>query len=202
MNIIIRLENQNDYEEVEDLTREAFWDIYHPGCEEHLVVHKLRKVSTFIPELDFVAVQDNQIVGNIIYSKSKVVDRNNNEHEVLTFGPISVLPSLQKQGIGSAPIEHTKKLAETMGYKAIIIFGNPAYYHRFGFKSAESFGITTAEGESFDAFMALELYKGGLQGITGKFYEDPCFHVEKKELEAFEKKFPYKEKHVTDTQFK
>ena len=83
MNIIIRLENQNDYEEVEDLTREAFWDIYHPGCEEHFVVHKLRKVSAFIPELDFVAVQDDQIVGNIIYSKSKVVDRNNNEHAVL-----------------------------------------------------------------------------------------------------------------------
>lgn len=202
MNIIIRLENQSDYEEVENLTREAFWDIYKPGCDEHLLVHKLRKVSAFIPELDYVAVLDNRIVGNIMYSKAKVVDGDANAHEVITFGPISVLPSLQKKGIGSALIEHTKKLADNMGYKAIVIFGNPGYYQRFGFKSAESFGIMTADGANFEAFMAMEMYAGALQGIKGKFYEDPVFQVDKKELEAFEKKFPYKEKHVTDTQFK
>lgn len=202
MNIIIRLENQSDYEEVENLTREAFWDIYKPGCDEHLLVHKLRKVSAYISELDFVAMQDDRIVGNIIYSKSKIVDSEDIAHEVITFGPISVLPSLQKKGIGSALIEHTKKLAENMGYKAIVIFGNPVYYHRFGFKSAESFGITTADGANFEAFMVMELYAGALQGITGKFYEDSVFHIDKEELEAFEKKFTYKEKHVTITQFK
>lgn len=202
MNIIIRLENQSDYEEVENLTREAFWDIYKPGCDEHLLAHKLRKVSAFIPKLDFVAVLDNGIVGNIMYSKAKVVDKEANEHEVITFGPVSVLPSLQKKGIGAAMIEHTKKLAENMGYNAIVIFGNPGYYHRFGFKSAESFGITTSDGANFEAFMAMELYAGALQGITGKFYEDAVFHVGKEELEIFEKKFPYKEKHVTATQFK
>ncbi len=202
MNIIIRPENERDYDEVENLTREAFWDIYQPGCDEHLLVHKLRKVSAFISELDFVAMQDDRIVGNIIYSKSKIVDREDIAHEVITFGPISVLPSLQNKGIGSALIEHTKKLAKNMGYKAIVIFGNPAYYHRFGFKSAENFGITTTDGTNFEAFMVLELYAGALQGITGKFYEDSVFHLDKEELEVFEKKFPYKEKHVTDTQLK
>ncbi len=202
MSITIRLENENHYQEVEHLTREAFWDLYHPGCSEHLIVHKIRKGSAFIPELDFVALLDDKIVGNIIYTKSTVVDKDNTEHEVITFGPISVLPSCQKQGIGSALIAHTKKLAQTMGYKAIIIFGNPAYYHRFGFENAANFEISTAEGANFEAFMALELYKGGLQGITGRFHADPVFHVNQEELESFEKNFPYKEKHVTDTQFK
>jgi predicted N-acetyltransferase YhbS len=202
MNLTIRLENENDYREVENLTREAFWDLYHPGCSEHLIVHKIRGSSSFIPELDFVAVQEDQIVGNIIYSESKVVDEEGYEYKVVTFGPLSVLPSFQRQGIGSTLIAHTKEMAQKMRYKAIVIFGNPSYYHRFGFDNAANFGITTAEGANFDAFMALELYRGSLQGITGKFYADPIFKVDQEELEIFEKQFPYREKHVTDTQLK
>jgi len=199
---MIRLENKNDYREVENLTREAFWDIYKPGCVEHLIVHKIRKTSSFIPELDFVALRDNQIVGNIIYSKSKVIGIDYDEHEVVSFGPISVLPSLQKKGIGSILIEHTMEMAKDMGYKAVFIFGNPAYYHRFGFKNAERFGISTFEGLNFEAFMALELYKDSLKGISGKFYMSPVFEVSLEDIEDFEKSFPYKEKHVTDTQLK
>ena len=108
----------------------------------------------------------------------------------------------KKQGIGSALIAQTKMIAQAMGYKAIIIFGNPAYYHQFGFENAANFEMSTAEGVNFAAFMALEWYKGGLQGITGRFYANPVFEVNQEELESFEKKFPYKEKHVTDTQFK
>jgi predicted N-acetyltransferase YhbS len=202
MNIKIRLENETDYEKVENLTREAFWDLYRPGCVEHLLAHKLRKVQAFIPQLDFVAELDHQIVGNIMYSQAKVVAANGAEHEVISFGPLSVLPSHQKKGIGTALINHTKKLAETMGYKAIVIFGNPAYYQRLGFVNAAKFNITTAAGENFEAFMVLELYEGALRGITGKFHEDSVFQIDQAELEAFEKRFPAKEKHVTDTQFK
>jgi predicted N-acetyltransferase YhbS len=202
MNIKIRLENEKDYEKVENLTREAFWDLYKPGCDEHLLAHKLRKAPSFIPELDFVAELDDQIVGNIMYSKAKVVAANGAEHEVISFGPLSVLPSRQKEGIGSALINHTTKLAETMGYPAIVIFGNPAYYHRFGFVNAEQFTITTAAGENFEAFMLLELHEGALGGITGKFHADPVFHIDPAEVESFDKRFPYKKKHVTDSQFR
>ena len=200
--MIIRRENKNDYEEVENLTREAFWDIYQPGCAEHLLAHKLRKTAVFIPELDFVAVEDEKILGNIMYSKAKVADSKNTAHEVLTFGPISVLPDFQKKGIGKALIEHTMKLSKDMGYKAIVIYGNPAYYYRFGFKNAENFAITTSDGSNFEAFMAAELYAGALNGITGKFYEDSVFNIDEEELEEFEKKFPYREKHVTDSQLR
>lgn len=202
MNPVIRPENEGDYKEVEYMTREAFWDVYQPGCSEHLVAHKLRHVPAFIRELDFVAVLDGRIVGNIMYSKAKVIDSKGNEHEVITFGPLSVSPSHQKEGIGSLLVNHTKKLAEKMGFRAIIIYGNPAYYHRFGFASAEKFQIATANGENFDAFMALELYDGAIKGITGKFHEDPAFEIDPAELEIFEKEFPHKEKHITDTQFK
>jgi predicted N-acetyltransferase YhbS len=199
MSIIVRREQENDFREVENLTREAFWDLYKPGCVEHLVVHKLRYVPACIPELDFVAVDNGKIVGNNVYSRAAVVDDQDRHHEVITFGPISVLPACQGQGIGTTLIEHTRKIAVDLGYVAVFIYGNPAYYHRFGFVDAKTFDVSTSDGMNFDAFMGMELIQGGLRGITGRFYEDPAFQVDQGELESFEKGFPYREKHVTDT---
>lgn len=200
--ISIRQEEEKDFKGVEHLTREAFWDLYKPGCNEHLLVHKIRKISAFVKELDLIACDKDRIVGNIIYSKAKVVNKENTEFEVLCMGPIAVLPSYQKQGIGSLLMEHSIERAKQLGHKAIIIFGNPDYYHRFGFRNAEEYEIQTSAGDNFDAFMALELYDASLKGISGKFYEDEVFKIEEEELEDFEKQFPYKEKHVTDTQLK
>jgi predicted N-acetyltransferase YhbS len=196
----IRKEQAQDYRIVETLTRDAFWDLYKPGCDEHLVLHKMRDVSAFVSELDFVATIDDVVVGNIVYSKAKVVDEQGKEHEVLCMGPLGVLPAYQKQGIGSALIAHSTHIAKEMGYKGVVIFGNPVYYHRFGYKDASAYHITTSDGQNFDAFMALELSEGSLEGITGKFYADPVFESTSEEVEAFEKEFPYREKHITDTQ--
>ena len=202
MNISIRLEEENDFRDVEYMTREAFWDVYKPGCNEHLIVHKIRKVTAFIKELNFVACDKDKIVGNIIYSKSKIINDENKNFEVLCMGPIGVLPSYQGQGIGSLLMKYSIEKAKLLGYKAIIIFGNPDYYHRFNFSNSKEYGIQTSWGDNFEAFMALELYDGGLNGISGKYYENAVFEIEKEELEIFEKEFPYKKKHVTDTQLK
>jgi predicted N-acetyltransferase YhbS len=202
MNISIRVETENDFREVESLTREAFWDLYKPGCEEHLLVHKLRSVPAFIKDLDYVACDDQRIVGNIMYSKSKIINSKNEQFEVLCMGPLSVLPGYQKKGIGSLLLTETIKKAKALAYKAVVIFGSPEYYQKFGFKNACIFNIQTADGQNFDAFMALELNKDSLNGIEGKFFEDAAFHSEENELIEFEKEFPYKEKHITDTQFK
>jgi predicted N-acetyltransferase YhbS len=118
------------------------------------------------------------------------------------MGPFAVLPSYQNQGIGSLLMEHSIEKARQLGYKGIIIFGNPDYYHRFGFVSAKQYNIRTSWGDDLDAFMALELRAGSLNDISGIFSEDEVFKVETEELEDFEKQFPYKEKHVTDTQLK
>jgi predicted N-acetyltransferase YhbS len=202
MNISIRLENKNDYREVEYLTREAFWNLYKPGCAEHLLIHKMRKVPAFVKELAFVAVAEEKIVGNIVYSKAKIRNSKNKEFGVLCMGPVGVLPSHQGQGIGSRLITYSIAKARQLGYKAIILFGKQHYYQRFGFLNAIKYGILTSSGENFDEFMALELYDGGLQNISGKFYADEVFNLDQEELEIFDREFPYKEKRVTDTQLK
>lgn len=62
-NYIIRHERQTDYHEVENLVREAFWNVYRPSCLEHYVLHCLREDPAFIPELDFVMEADGQLIG-------------------------------------------------------------------------------------------------------------------------------------------
>ncbi|HOU84134.1 MAG TPA: N-acetyltransferase [Spirochaetota bacterium] len=198
MNIIIRNETDKDYRETENITREAFWDLYKPGCDEHFVLHKLRKSKSFVPELDFVALHENNIVGNIIYSKAGISD--NEYYEVLCMGPLSVKPEYQKKGIGSMLLLRSLESARKMGFKAVVIFGNPDYYHRFGFRNAAEYNITTSEGANFDAFMVLELDKDSLMNIRGKFIPDKAFYSDKNELENFDRKFPIKEKHSNSKQ--
>lgn len=200
--LILRRERPEDFDFVENLTREAFWDIYAPGCDEHWVLHRLRKSPEFIPELDWVAVENDRIVGHIAYSRAKILDEKGKAHEVLTFGPISVDPARQGQGIGSLMIRHTVSLAKEMGFSGIIIFGNPGYYHRFGFRDAREFGITTADGENFEAFMVLELGPASMKDIHGKLELSEAFFTDRAETEEFDSHFPPREKHVTDTQLK
>lgn len=184
---------------VEELTREAFWGTNNPSCDEHFLVHKLRTVPAFVPELDFVAEDDGKIVGNIMYSKAKVVDEAGTEHQVLTFGPVSVLPQYQSQGIGKALLRHTIAVAKRLGYRAIVFFGHPDYYPRVGFRRAEEFNITTSTGKNFDAFMAMPLYDGALDGIAGRFYEDRVFEIDAKEAAEYDKGFPQKEEVVLES---
>jgi len=84
----------------------------------------------------------------------------------------------------------------------MILFGNPEYYHRFGFVNAEKYRITTKDNQNFEPFMALEIQKKGLTNVNGKFFEDKSFSIDEDELIEFEMQFPYIEKTVTETQFK
>jgi predicted N-acetyltransferase YhbS len=199
MDIKLKLEEEKDYNIVENLTREAFWNLYKPGCDEHLIIHNMRNANEFVKELDYVAIFNNEIVGNIVFAKSKII-ATTEEHDVLTFGPVSVLPMYQKMGIGRKLIEHTIKKTKETGFKAIIIYGNKNYYEKFGFKNTEEYGITDMDGNYNNALMALELFPKALENINGKFFEGEIYKINKEELEAFEKKFPYKEKLVLDTQ--
>jgi len=201
MNIELRLEEEKDYFIVENITREAFWNHYVPGCDEHLLIHNLRKTKEFIKELDFVAINDNKIIGNIVYVKAKVIN-NDKEFNVLTFGPISVLPEYQNNGIGGKLINHTIKLSKEMGYKGIIIYGDPEYYERFGFKESKLYKITNKEKKYPAALLVLELYPKALNGVEGIFDEGKAYEVDKNEMEEFDKKFIKKEKGYSKTQDK
>jgi len=105
-----------------------------------------------------------------------------------------VLPSYQKKGIGEQLLRHTIERAKRLDYNAIFIYGNPKYYSRFGFVNSEKYSISTHDGSNFDDFMTLELHKGALNGITGHYYEDNLFNVNKEEVDIFDQGFPFKEK--------
>ena len=202
MEISFRQTREKEWKETENLTREAFWDVYKPGCDEHLVLHLIRKRNCYIEALDLVAVDGEKIIGHIICTRAKVIDSMNNEHHVLCAGPFSIMKKYQGKGHGARLMEYCIAKAKELAHDAMILFGNPDYYHRFGFRNAAEFGITTKEGLNFDPFMALGLLNASLSGITGKFYEDESFSVDGAELEDFEKQYPFKEKHVTSTQLK
>ncbi len=87
-----------------------------------------------------------------------------------------------------------------MGYKAVLIYGDPRYYSRFGFHCAEKYDIKTSFGKYAVALMVLELSSGLLCGISGRFVESPAYDVDMQACEEFDKNFPPKEKSHTSTQ--
>jgi predicted N-acetyltransferase YhbS len=201
MELVIQRTSEEDFFKTENITRESFWNLYRPGCVEHLILHHIRNSECYIGKLDLIAVLENEITGHIISTKAKVVDPLNNEHLILCAGPLSVLPKYQKKGMGSKLMNASIIAAKELGYQGMILFGNPEYYHRFGFRNAQEYGITTKDGQNFEPFMALELQSNGLADVKGRFFEDHVFETDPDDLTEFEKKFPYKEKLKTDTQF-
>ena len=200
MEFEMRLEQQGDWQAVENLTREAFWNVHEPGCSEHLLMQRLRSSPAFIKELSIVAVADKDIIGHIAYTRAAVTSPEGIRYEALCFGPLSVLPTRQNRGIGSALVEHTKDLARKMGFGAILIYGDPLYYERLGFVKAECFDIYAPDGMYADALQACELYTGALRGITGAFHEDEVFDVMPEDVETFDRNFPPKTKGYAPTQ--
>ncbi len=196
--LIIRKEYPSDYHETEAVVQRAFWNLHVPGCSEHYLVHKLRSDPAFVPELSRVAELDGKIVGAVYYAKARVDDT-----EILTFGPLCVEPCLQKKGIGGALLYETLELAKKTDHKGIIIFGEPDYYPRFGFKSCEAFGITTSDGRNLPPFMGYELKCGSLSSLSGgRFYESEVYYnLPDEKVEEYNKKFSYMEKKVLPCQW-
>lgn len=192
--IALRPERPADFRAVEELTRNAFWNHYGPGCDEHYLAHILRDSPDFIPELDYVAVHDGQVVGNIMYTRAKIVLDRGGEREVLCFGPLAVDPDFQGQGAGGALIERTKSLAREMGYGAILILGDPDYYSRFGFVPAERYDVGTSWGVYIISLQALELRPGALADCAGYFEESGSFQMDPEKAAAFDERFPPREK--------
>jgi len=194
MNLVIRNENEADYREVEEMTREAFWNLYFPGCEEHYLTHIIRSHPDFIKELDFVAVSDGKIVGNIMYTKSHVTDESGNKMDTLSFGPLCVHPDYQRKGIGKALIEHTCKLAVQMGYPAILIYGDPHNYCVNGFLNCKDLNIRNEEGKHPYGMLVLELKEGAFAGHQWVLKQSEVFQLDPEAVEEFDKQFPPKEK--------
>lgn len=191
---MIRNESKNEYREVEELTREAFWNLYVPGCNEHYLVHIMRDHEDFIPELDFVAEADGKIVGNVMYTKAKLVDEGGNQRIVLTFGPISVLPEYQRCGIGKALLNRSFEIAVGLGYDAIVILGNPGNYVSRGFKSCRKYNVCVGEDYYPTAMLVKELKPNAFDGRKWVYYDSPVYEISEEDAAEFDKMFEPKEK--------
>lgn len=189
MNITIRHEHKSDYRIVEELTREAFWNHYSPGCNEHYLVHIMRNSDAFVRELNFVAIFNNKIVRSIQYTRAFILNDANEKHPVLCFGPISVLPEFQRKGIGSRLIEHTKAIAKNLGYTAILIFGDPEVYKKLGFVQAETFFIGTSWDTYAVSLLACELMPDALEKCSGRFFEDTIYNIDESLADQFDASF-------------
>jgi putative acetyltransferase len=200
MNIAIRKEAETDFRNVEELTREAFWNLYVQGCNEHYLAHIMRDHPDFIRELDLVSVCKDTIIGNIMYTKSYVVDESGNRIDTITFGPISVLPGYQRQGVGSALIKHSIKIAIKKTCKAIIIQGHPHNYCKHGFKSSKDLNISDSEGKFPYSLLVLELEKGIFHGENWKYYSSNVYALDENAAADFDKQFEPRKKEYKYTQ--
>lgn len=186
MMLNIRNERETDYMTVEEITRKSFYNLYVPGCTEHYLVHIMRQHEDFIPELDFVIEVDGRVIGNIMYTKARLVDESGLEKEILTFGPVCVLPEYQRMGYGKMLIEHSFKRAAELGYDTIVIFGSPANYVSRGFKSCKKYNVCVEGGKYPAAMMVKELQAGVLDGRRWFYHDSPVMSFDMQAAQSYD----------------
>ncbi len=184
--IKIRNEEETDYERVEEITRKSFWNLYIPGCNEHYLVHVMRSHKDFLPELDLVIEVDNQIIGNIMYTKTTLIDETGEEKDILTFGPVCILPEYQRKGYGKILLEYSFEQAAALGYDVIVIFGNPNNYVSRGFKSCKKYNVCLENGTYPAAMMVKELKPEVLDGRKWVYHQSPAFEIDEQKAERFD----------------
>ena len=193
----IRLETKEDYREVESLVREAFWNVYRPGCSEHYVIHVLRDDPAFVKELDFVMEQDGALIGQNMFMRTRIDADDSRVIPVLTMGPIGIAPAKKRRGYGKKLLDFSLEQAAALGYGAVLFEGNIGFYGHSGFTYARAFGIRyhdLPEGADDSFFLCRELIPGYLDGVTGVYRTPQGYYVPDAEVEDFDRAFPYKEK--------
>ena len=194
---VIRPERKEDYRQVENLVREAFWNVYRPGCSEHYVIHVLRDDPAFVKELDFVMEQDGRLIGQNMFMRTVIDADDGRVIDVLTMGPIGITPELKRRGYGKMLLDYCLDRAAALGFGAVLFEGNIGFYGKCGFDYARKFGIRyhdLPEGADDSFFLCRELIPGYLAGITGVYRTPRGYYVDDAEVEAFDKAFPPKEK--------
>ena len=195
----IRLERKEEQRTVETLVREAFWNIYRPGCLEHFVLHRLRQDPAFVPELNFIMEKDRRLIGQSISMRAVIKADDGRDIPILTMGPICIDPAYQRTGLGKRLLDHVLETSTELGFGAVCFEGNIGFYGKSGFGYAGSFGIRyhgLPEGADASFFLCRELIPGYLRGITGEYAPPKGYFVDESEVEVFDRTFPPKEKLV------
>ena len=192
---LIRPEEKKDHRTVENLIRESFWNVYHPGCSEHYVIHVLRGDPAFVRELDFVMEKDGRLIGQNMFMKTVINADDGRVIPVLTMGPICIAPEWKRKGYGKALLDYSLEKAAGLGFGAVLFEGNIGFYGKSGFDYARKFGIRyhdLPEGADDSFFLCRELAAGYLNGIAGVYQTPAGYYVDAAEVEAFDKDFPPK----------
>lgn len=172
MEFSFRPETLADYPSIFEVNTQAF------GQEnEARLIHLLREDVAFIPALSWVALNKNQVIGHILFSKIQIVNAEGKSYESLALAPISVLPAYQNQGIGGKLIQAGLAQARQLGFKSVIVLGHPHYYPKFGFLPAHHWQIEAPFLVSQAAFMALALTPDGLQNVHGRVVYPSAFEI-------------------------
>lgn len=144
------------------------------GALVRRLVEEIRSKRFYVPELELVMVDESDsVIGYCMFSRFHLDGRY--EHELLILTPVAVKTQLQRQHISKELIEYGLRKARELGYKAVIVEGNPGNYRSRGFQTSADFGITAHESVGLPAvecLMVLELIPGGLKGITGQVRYD------------------------------
>lgn len=196
-NITIRPETESDDRAVENLTREAFWNVYRTGCMEHYVLHCFRTDPAFVPELDLVMELDGTLIGHIMYARSEIACSDGRALPIMTFGPISIAPEYKRQGYGKCLLDYSMEKAKEMGAGALAITGNILFYGKSGFVPAKSKGIRYADDPDASYLLIKELTPGFLSGLSGTYKDPEGYFVCERDPDGFaqfEATFPEKEK--------
>ena len=194
---IIRLERKEERREVEHLIREAFWNVYRPGCLEHFVLNQLRNDPAFVQELDLVMEKDGRIIGQNLFMRASIKADDGREIPIMTMGPICIRPDLQRKGYGKILLDDSLEKAAALGCGAVCFEGNIDFYGKSGFACANTFGLRyhgLPEDADASFFLCKELIPGYLEGITGEYTPPQGYFVDEAAAEEFDKAFPRKEK--------
>lgn len=157
--ITIQQETKVDHKLVFEVHKQAF-----KRDEEAILVDRLRNGPAYIPHLSLVAIINNHIVGHILFTDIRINSKN---VQALALAPLSVLPAFQRQGIGGLLIKEGLGKAAELGYASVIVLGHEHYYPKFGFTNASKWNIKAPFEVPDNAFMALELFPGALDGVAG-----------------------------------
>ena len=194
---VIRLEREEEQREVEELVREAFWNVYRPGCLEHYVLHQLRNDPAFVRELDFVMEMNGELIGQNMFMRAEIKADDGRSIPVMAMGPICIRNDLKRRGYGKILLDYSLEKAAELGCGAVCFEGNIAFYGKSGFTYASNYGIRyhgLPEGEDASFFLCKELIMGYLDGVRGEYSPPQGYFVDEAEAEEFDRTFPHRER--------
>jgi len=163
----IRPETPEDFRRIHDFVKQAFATAKVCDGDEQEYVENLRAGDAYIPELALVAEVAGRIIGHVMLTRLAVRGEGGAAHPGLLLGPLAVALEHRSRGVGSALVREGFRRAVALGYTAVFLVGDSAYYGRFGFRPAVQFGIKNDSAIPDEEALVCELVPDALKGVTG-----------------------------------